>query len=84
MPLTTGGSTSGSRISTRRAARPGICVRANTRASGNPTTKQINVLIAAVIGSVGVLLEDSEVMRLGKSPQLTRASMATRGDHQKS
>ena len=80
MPPTTGGSTSGSRISGRsnRTSRP--VLRASTNAIGTPSSTQSAVLAAAVFRlSNSAVLDDELVISDQKFSQSTLTAIATSG-----
>ena len=80
MPPTTGGSTSGSRISGRTSciARPSL--RASTSAIGTPNSTHSSVLAVAVFRlSISAVREDSLVTSVQNWGQSTFATTATSG-----
>ena len=80
MPPTTGGSTSGSRISERTTRMPGNRVRASTRAIGTPNTRHSSVDTVEVCRlSFRAASDDAAVISSTKRDQSTREIIATSG-----
>ena len=80
MPPTTGGSTSGSRISGRISRTTLTSLRASTKAIGTPSNTHSAVLAAAVLRlSTSAVIEDGLVIRDQKFGQSTFAAIAISG-----
>src|SRR3954465_9893885 len=80
MPPTTGGSTSGSRISGRAVRTSRASLRANTSAIGTPSSRQSAVLAAAVLRlSASAVVDDSLEINDQKFGQSTLAATAISG-----
>ena len=85
MPPTTGGRTSGNRISERRMRWPRNDVRASTRAIGTPNNTHSAVAAIEVCRlSRSAATEDSDVIRAGNRDQSTRVVIAASGRMTKS
>ena len=80
MPPTTGGSTSGSRISGRIRRNHRASLRASTNAIGTPSNTHSTVLAAAVLRlSTSAVIEDGLVISDKKCGQSTLAATAISG-----
>src|SRR5271168_2682786 len=80
MPPTTGGNTSGSRISGRSRRTTRALLRANTNAIGTPSSTQTTVLAAAVFRlSTSAVFDDELVISDQKFGQSTLIATANSG-----
>src|SRR5690625_6787071 len=80
MPPTTGGNTSGSRITGRNSRTNRARLRANTSAMGTPNSTHSAVLAAAVLRlSASAAVDDSLVNSAVKRGQSTRTAIASSG-----